>query len=141
MALHPDKSAAKSNGLATENDGVDIALIKTAFETLFDPELRMAYDTLLSSNHQDWLNARATSVTRSRPAEVISLDELTEWADNDELYWTHPCRCGAEFKLTELDLDTGKHLVACESCSEVVFVGYEALEGDEDIGNKSGNGN
>jgi diphthamide biosynthesis protein 4 len=144
LALHPDKAKAKAK--SKEGDtvvdvaDVDIALIKSAYRTLSDPVLRAEYDEELRNGLHQWGSSSTSWNTFSgdsptngapRPAEVISLDDFTvsTLQDGGEV-WTYSCRCGAEFRLTERDLEAGKHLVACEMCSEVVFVGYEEVEGE-----------
>jgi diphthamide biosynthesis protein 4 len=68
--------------------------------------------------------------TGPRPAQVISLEDFEEVEEGE---WKHPCRCGGTYNVAEEDMDAGRHLVGCESCSEVVWVGYELVndEGGE----------
>ena len=121
-------------GKIPQKSGVDIALIKTAYQTLFDPTLRAEYDAALNdANLSSTFHRISSSGVVPRPAEVISLDDFSEYACEGDQFWTHTCRCGAEFKLAEGDLEAGKHLVACERCSEVVFVGYEEVEDGEAV--------
>ncbi|KAJ6497674.1 DnaJ domain-containing protein [Mycena sanguinolenta] len=102
LAAHPDKNNASTH---------DIAAIKDAYRVLSNPTLR-------AKAHQDYLK-------RPRPAQLISLAEFDE-ADEDA--WTHACRCGGKYSITAAEMDRGVHLVACSSCSEVVWVGYELAE-------------
>lgn len=97
---------------------MDVGLIKQAFETLTTPELRLKYDA-----------SRATSPSGPRPAQLISLEEFTE--NEDEALWRYGCRCSGGYVITEAEMENGQHLVGCSSCSEVVWVGYELAEEDE----------
>jgi len=76
---------------------------------------RVAYDSILQ-------NARVKTSTGPRPAQIISLEDFEE---AEEGVWIHACRCGGTYRIIEEDMDAGRHLVGCESCSEVVWVGYE----------------
>lgn len=102
---------------------MDVMLVQEAYHTLSSPTSREKHDAQLSrkgSNHC------------SRPAAILSLDEfLEEEDDNDQIVFTHPCRCGALYKITEREMDEGKHLVGCSGCSEAVWVGYELVEVQE----------
>lgn len=114
LACHPDKRVPEN-----AEDGVDIGLLKDAFRTLHTPELRDQYDRLRSSSG---------TFLGPRPAQVISLEEFDE-ADSR---WTYPCRCGGTYIVTEEMLDAGQHLVGCASCSEVIWVGYEVAQAEEE---------
>lgn len=75
--------------------------------------------------------------TGPRPAQVISLEEFKEVPDNvseDEGVWQYQCRCGGMYRITSSDMDKGHHLVGCDSCSEVVWVGYELQSSDDEEG-------
>lgn len=88
--------------------------------TLSTPNLRAEYDSSRDS----------PSTTGPRPAQVISLDEFEEGVD----MWRHDCRCGGMYRITSLEMEEGHHLVACNSCSEVIWVGYEeCISEDEGI--------
>ncbi|RDX50490.1 hypothetical protein OH76DRAFT_1348864 [Lentinus brumalis] len=116
LASHPDKQVSGGSG-----DGVDIGLLKDAFNTLHDPERRAAYDASRSSDDKK---------LGPRPAQVISLEDFDEESD---MIWTYPCRCGGTYVVTEKMLDSGEHLVGCANCSEVVWVGYELVEEAENV--------
>ncbi|KAI0066736.1 hypothetical protein BV25DRAFT_1797002, partial [Artomyces pyxidatus] len=116
LRLHPDKQVATQQpGLDAATEHIDIGGIKDAFVTLSTPALRAAYDRELG--------ARAEP-KGPRPAQVISLEEFVE-AEGE---WTHACRCGGVYRITEAEMEKGQHLVGCGGCSEVVWAGYEAVE-------------
>jgi len=118
LSHHPDKSdASKENPTRTD---IDIGSLKEAFTTLFSPESRMRYDSELSS-HPD------PSSSRSRPAHIVSLEDFEDLGQ----VWTHNCRCGGQYAIEEVDMEKDTHLVACSSCSEVIWVGYEACPSDD----------
>ena len=116
LVYHPDKQTPDEITVP-----IDMDLLKQAFTTLYDPELKANYDA-----------ARTARMTQlgPRPAQVISLDDFTQQGDADER-WTYPCRCGGDYVVTGETLDREEHLVGCTSCSEVVWAGYEAIEDAE----------
>ncbi|KAF5371277.1 hypothetical protein D9758_004105 [Tetrapyrgos nigripes] len=126
---------------------ISISTIKQAYQTLFDASLRAEYD----ETRAKWLLLNASGIATSsssspslgsgpRPAQIISLEDFTEIyypePDHDtsesESGWYHPCRCGGTYRITEAQMEQGQHLIGCESCSEVVWVGFEAVGEDED---------
>lgn len=88
----------------------------------------MAYDAALDSQ----LKQNIRSVPR--PAQVVSLEEFEELQDphtTDEDRqgpWKYSCRCGGSYIITIDLMEDGNHLVACSSCSEVIWVGYEQVD-------------
>lgn len=120
LQSHPDKRIKSPNLRA---DSTDIALIREAYATLKDPLLRKAHNTAL--DHAG-LNERGP-----RPAQIVSLEEFAERGEVENGTgpgWTHNCRCGGIYHITANDLECGRHLVGCQSCSEVIWVGYEVIE-------------
>lgn len=47
-------------------------------------------------------------------------------------FFTLPCRCSATYHISEEDLEQGVDLIACEGCGEVIGVGYELVDGEDD---------
>ena len=117
---HPDKTTSPNSV-----PGIDIYLLKRAYEILFDPKSREEYDSLLRkpSPHAE-IRAQSTP----RPAQVVSIDLWDEVECDKEMTWTFPCRCGNRYVLREGDIENDVHLVPCEGCSESVYVGYELQE-------------
>ena len=107
LQSHPDKNKS--------SEPIDIALIKEAYSTLSNPELRAEYDA-----------QHSYSVAPPRPAQVVSLEDFEEVEAEES--WRYTCRCGGSFLITSALMDEGEHLIACNSCSEVVWVGYELVE-------------
>ena len=118
LLYHPDKQIIQDR----QRNAVDIDLLKKAFSTLSNPDLRVKYDL-----------SKTSAPSGPRPAHVVSLEEFVEHeGDNPEdAYWSYECRCGSTYRITEHDMELGQHLVGCVSCSEVIWVGYELVEGDD----------
>ncbi|KAJ7169051.1 DnaJ domain-containing protein [Mycena crocata] len=111
LRFHPDKNVASAK---LSRRTIDIASIQEAYRVLSTPSLRSQYDLLLQQSR---------TPAGPRPAQVISLEEFQEHGDLDS--WSHSCRCGGVYKITEEEMDRGQHLIPCTSCSEIVWVGYE----------------
>jgi diphthamide biosynthesis protein 4 len=112
--LHPDKRK-----LDDPTPPANIGLLHDAFLTLSSETLRTAYDEHLEKNSLS-----------PRPSQVVSLEEFdcSEGSDDAISIWSLACRCGGKFKITEDDLEHGRHLVGCGGCSDVVWVGYEIVK-------------
>lgn len=96
---------------------MNVALIQQAYHVLSSPASRAAYDAS---------RAEAQAKGGPRPAQVVSLEEFAESGDDaEQMMWTHPCRCGGTYVVREEQLEDGQHLIGCNSCSEVVWIGYE----------------
>ena len=117
LSFHPDKQNSR------HNTDFDAAVVKDAYLTLSDPISRTKYDETLRHS--------IVTINTPRPAQIISLDDFEEIDDGDVRSWSHVCRCGGTYVLKEKDLDEERHLIACGSCSEAVYVGDEILEDDE----------
>ncbi|KAK0209012.1 DnaJ domain-containing protein [Desarmillaria ectypa] len=118
---HPDKNTFRKKGQAC----IDVTVIKEAYFILSDPVSRHRYDV-------EVLQKRATG--GPRPAQVISLDVFDEELltnGSDHSVWTYKCRCGGVYTITDDEMEFGHHSIACSSCSEVIWVGYE-LAGQEE---------
>ena len=122
LRLHPDKLKQRAG-----DDPVpltDVGLLHDAFVTLSSSTLRTAYDA----------RQGVSSRTGPRPAQVVSLDlfNCSEGSHGVTSTWTLACRCGGKYKIAENDLERGLHLVGCGDCSEVIWVGYEMVQGVDD---------
>ena len=117
LATHPDKQRRED----TASSSIDVGLLQQAYKTLSDRALRRPYDASLAAHE-----ARLSS--GPRPAQVVSLEEFTpainpKAADIER--WNHPCRCGGIYSIDTEQLEDDQHLIGCDSCSEVIWVGYE----------------
>jgi len=117
LSHHPDKSDASRDSSARTD--VDIGRLKEAFTTLFSPESRTKYDSELVHPH--------LSSSRSRPAYIVSLEDFNDLGQ----VWTYECRCGGQYTIGEEDMEKDVHLIACSSCSEAIWVGYEVCPSDD----------
>lgn len=123
LRYHPDKNSDNASR-DNQSNCISISLIKDAYSTLYDPELREQYD---ASSHQRSVK------TGPRPAQVVSLDEFEEVTTREQdNVWCYPCRCGGMYKISPIDMENGLHLIGCNSCSEVVWVGYELQDFDSE---------
>ncbi|TBU37151.1 hypothetical protein BD309DRAFT_877007, partial [Dichomitus squalens] len=117
LASHPDELASRA-----PEDGIDIGLLTEASHNLSIPELRTGYNRLRRVNGKQ---------LGPRLAQVASLEEFDEEPDSR---WTYSCRCGGIYLVTEETMEAVQRLVACVSCLEVVWVGYESAEMEEEGG-------
>jgi diphthamide biosynthesis protein 4 len=121
---HPDKKRVEDAGLTPTTIPAIDTLVE-AFKALSSPASRQIYDQILKSSPMSC----QPPMTAPRPANVVSLDDFQEVNQGDSSStWTHPCRCGGTFIISEQLLDEDIHLIGCDCCSEVVWVGYEAEE-------------
>lgn len=74
---------------------------------------------------QEFQSETAGEVSSKMEDDGVSVDDHNQW--EGRAIYTYPCRCGGMYKLTTDDLESGHHLVGCESCSEVIWVGYEEV--------------
>jgi diphthamide biosynthesis protein 4 len=116
---HPDKKRADSGLTPITIPAIDT--LREAFQILSSPSSRQIYDQTLKSS-------LSSSQTPPRPANVVSLDDFQVVPRGDSSTWTYTCRCGGTFVISEQLLDEDIHLVGCDCCSEVVWVGYEIQE-------------
>ncbi|KAH9839794.1 uncharacterized protein C8Q71DRAFT_795081 [Rhodofomes roseus] len=121
LICHPDKQhILRGTRPPEDSSGVDIALLKRAYQVLASPADRAAYDAS---------RTEANTKRGPRPAQVISLEDFEEGEDDaGQTVWTYNCRCGGGYIVSEKMLEDGQHLIGCNSCSEVVWVGYEVAE-------------
>lgn len=134
LLYHPDKASNRSSiGYSTSRVNGDLKRsleqpsspsvdeIQKAYVTLFDPLLRVDFDARLTNS------TTISEKGSQRPAEVVSLEEFAPVVDGSETL-SYPCRCGGSYRVTEEQLEADVHLIGCQGCSEVVWVGYEVVE-------------
>ena len=124
---HPDKKIIpENNSSSLSSSPVDISLLKEAYTTLSSPLSRSQYDTSL----KNFLPLPTAAKLNPRPAQIISLEDFTQSQSQEADAWDYPCRCGGTYRISESDMDKGQHLVGCRGCSEVIWVGYELVDGE-----------
>lgn len=129
LRVHPDKQPQLQSHDSPTSASTMISQLQDAFRVLSDPDLRAEYDILLREGKGKFPSTKV----KQRPANDVSLDEFESEevvGDDGEVTfkWTHPCRCGSSFVIKEQELEEGIHYIGCGGCSEVVWVGYEAVE-------------
>ncbi|KAJ3552492.1 hypothetical protein NM688_g4123 [Phlebia brevispora] len=119
LQSHPDKqSLVNGSSPSPHPEHVDIGLLKRAYTTLSSEELKKNYDS-----------TRKAISAGPRPAQVVSLEDFTEVDEGaEDILWTYDCRCGGRYRIRESEMERGQHLVGCNGCSEVIWVGYELAE-------------
>ncbi|EIW72986.1 hypothetical protein TREMEDRAFT_24284, partial [Tremella mesenterica DSM 1558] len=120
---HPDKSspnhppipaASNQRPFLAQNGStrIDFRLLNEAKYVLSDPHRRAEYDATLII-HQ---------------GQGGGEEEEVEGLEKEVEYWTYPCRCSGQFRITREDLEEGVDVVGCAGCGEWVKVLYEVLE-------------
>lgn len=74
-------------------------------------------------------------------SNVLDLSEFTRLSsiircvgNEDSERFVYPCRCGGQFMITSLDMDSGTDVVGCNGCSLTVKVEFEFEEGEDETG-------
>ena len=129
LQSHPDKRFINQSHDDVDSNPVDIALLKDAYTTLSNSDRRAAYDAHLDAQ----LNQRKNGwQTVPRPAQVVSLEEFEQVShptdEDGQGSWRYSCRCGGLYIISTMLMEEGNHMVACSSCSEVIWVGYEQVD-------------
>ncbi|GAA5939003.1 hypothetical protein JCM10213_006001 [Rhodosporidiobolus nylandii] len=111
-------------------------------------ELNAAYEVLRDERTRgEWEKARAAYLAAQRAppssnpsafALSLSLDlfdahyapssQGEEDEEEEPAWYTHPCRCSSQFRITREQLEEGVEVVTCEGCSERCRVEYEVVE-------------
>ncbi|KAH9041330.1 hypothetical protein EDB85DRAFT_1886540 [Lactarius pseudohatsudake] len=117
------------------DDGTDYYTLLGVTRSASPDTVKAAYHRALLRIHPDKQRQSADNPSprkAPRPAQVVSLEDFdfsdSEGPDGTVSIWSLTCRCGGMYKVTEDDLERGRHLIGCENCSEVVWVGYEMVE-------------
>ncbi|GAA5935126.1 uncharacterized protein JCM15063_003156 [Sporobolomyces koalae] len=149
LDLHPDRQHASAPETSRSRiDGEQrpgASEINLAWEVLGDPARRAEYDQLrhihLASQRGTHSTSFAHSVSldlftphyasaqtgeRAAESEVDDPDER----DEDPIYYTYPCRCSSQYRITIEELEQGVQVIGCEGCSERCQVEYEEVADD-----------
>ncbi|GAA5859866.1 hypothetical protein JCM8547_004363 [Rhodosporidiobolus lusitaniae] len=131
---HPDRMGASE--LQGEGEGTRAEEVNRAWEVLGDEEKRGEYDRARAA----YLAATRAARNSSAYAVSLSLDIFEPHyppsspslsspspPDDEPAYYTHPCRCSSQFRITREELESGVEVVGCEGCSERCRVEYEVV--------------
>ncbi|GLE02409.1 hypothetical protein PINS_up011247 [Pythium insidiosum] len=113
---HPDKQGERANEAL-------FLRVQAAYEVLRDPTARVEYDKQLA---QDAL-CRQRDVEDVRIADEIAVSEMEREEIVDEecgddgdarvVVYSHQCRCGDAYEITQEELEDGVDIVPCNGCS------------------------
>lgn len=129
---HPDRqsTAAAVGGETSDADAVAetadanadddaFLLVQESYETLRDAAARAAYDQQLARAdfcvQRDLANIRVSEEVRLPDMSREVLDEGDD--DEEEVIYTHTCRCGDVYEITSEELEDGVDVVPCNGCS------------------------
>lgn len=126
---HPDRQSAAAAGgetsdadAAAEDATVDddaFLLVQESYETLRDAAARAAYDQQLARDEfcvqRDLTDIRVSEEVRLSDMSREVLDEGDD--EEEEVIYTHTCRCGDVYEITSEELEDGVDVVPCNGCS------------------------
>ncbi|GAA5835054.1 hypothetical protein JCM11251_000149 [Rhodosporidiobolus azoricus] len=127
LQAHPDRRGASSaNQAEGQGEGGGAEELNLAYEVLSDEERRREYDEARAA----YLSSLRSRQNPSAYALSLSLDAFDPHGgeDDDPAYYTHPCRCSNEYRISREQLEDGVEVVVCEGCSERCRVEYEVVE-------------
>ncbi|GAA5912812.1 hypothetical protein JCM8208_006434 [Rhodotorula glutinis] len=139
---HPDR-AGRSQDARDGNAaaGATAEQLNEAYEVLSDEATRSSYDAARAAAlAAGRATAHAFAVSLSldlfdphylAPAAAAASHTASCDGDEDEdepAYYTHPCRCSSQFRVTREQLEEGVEVVTCEGCSERCRVEYDVVE-------------
>lgn len=116
----------------SQTDSRDPRLLKKAYHAAL---LRSHPDKVTTHGYATIDDVRAAYLILLSPGSderqgyaVIDLDEFTYFQATQT--WSHACRCGHGYSITEDDLDQGRDVVGCDGCSLFIRVTYEEVTDD-----------
>lgn len=127
---HPDRQPVAAAGETSDADGAaDTAeatvdddaflLVQESYETLRDAASRAAYDQQLARDEfciqRDVTDIRVSEEVRLSKMSREVLDEGDD--EEEEVIYTHTCRCGDVYEITSEELEDGVDVVPCNGCS------------------------
>ncbi|RLN85767.1 hypothetical protein BBJ28_00007053 [Nothophytophthora sp. Chile5] len=132
---HPDKRTAPAashnggrphaggeqndSGLTHNSACHQFLQVQEAYETLRHAELREQYDATLARDELREKREQEVVVVSDEVAVDDMRREVLEGEDgeSDEVLFTHQCRCGDLYEITEEELMGGVDIVPCTGCS------------------------
>ncbi|BGP49164.1 Diphthamide biosynthesis protein 4 [Rhodotorula kratochvilovae] len=139
---HPDRASRASVQEPVAGTsaplGVSAEELNEAYEVLSDEARRRSYDAARAAQlatTRGAANAFAVSLSLDLfephylpPGPSDAHDHVEDGEEDDPAYYTHPCRCSSQFKVTREQLEEGVEVITCEGCSERCRVEYEVIE-------------
>ncbi|CAM9730553.1 unnamed protein product [Ectocarpus fasciculatus] len=110
LANHPDKQAGLATADLKAQASQRFLLIQAAWETLRDEDLRREYDCRLD------LQARNVVVS-----DEVNVDDM-RFDEADGGSFSHECRCGEAYVVTQAELSEGFEVLDCPGCSLYIRV-------------------
>ncbi|OMJ12549.1 DPH4-like protein [Smittium culicis] len=86
--------------------------IDEAYKTLRDAKLRTAYD------NAQWQAANAGIISSDVDLDAMQFDSAA-------MAFSHACRCGGTYVVSEDELEAGVSVVACDMCSLRIRILYQ----------------
>lgn len=136
---HPDKANAPPIDVISNNSSIinsnsgelwqendedgEFLRVQQAYEVLRDVEQRAAYDKELARKAAQ-LDREQQGVVVSDEVSIESMkrEELEEDDGEQVVVFSHACRCGDAFEVTQEELDDGVRIVPCCGCSQHIRV-------------------
>ncbi|CAI5742407.1 unnamed protein product [Hyaloperonospora brassicae] len=116
--FHPDKRSTATDAAVTSEQ--HFLRVQAAYETLRHPELRRQYDAKLQQHtRRRKRQQEVVVVSDDVPLSAMHRVQLQDGdhdGDNDVVY-THECRCGDVYEVSEHELWDGVDVVPCAGCS------------------------
>ena len=116
---HPDKATEERRSEANKK----FQKITEAYQTLSDASKRQRYDFQLS-HRSLWVT------TPPIINEAVDLSEMQQYYEDGQYFFSHSCRCGKGYTISEFDLFQEFDIVSCSGCSLYIQVSYEKEESD-----------
>ncbi|KPV71734.1 uncharacterized protein RHOBADRAFT_47438 [Rhodotorula graminis WP1] len=120
-----------------------MAQLNEAYEVLSDEQSRSSYDAARAaalaagratahafavSLSLDLFDPHYHAPAAAATSSPASRDDDDDQDDDEPAYYTHPCRCSSQFRITREQLEEGVEVVTCEGCSERCRVEYDVVE-------------
>ena len=124
LRLHPDRAHMPRSDGDELASGASVSAtfreLQASWALVGTEEERAAYD----HEHAERVEARKRRVAFNIEIDLDDMDFIEAESGGVGLF-SHACRCGSTFDVTESELDKGVDLLQCEGCSQIARVMYE----------------